>query len=200
MLEEILKTIDYIQTRTDVKPEAGIVLGSGLGGLTKEIEITCEIPYSDIPNFPVSTVAGHKGSLLFGTLNGRNIVAMQGRFHHYEGYRTSEVTFPIRVLKYLGIKLLILSNASGGMNPDFKVGDIMFITDHINLLPNPLIGANDDRIGKRFPEMSEAYNKMCYDLPTTLPMNSALRFSMVYMWEIAVLRMRHRQNTTTTAP
>ncbi len=159
MLEEILKTIDYIQTRTDVKPEAGIVLGSGLGGLTKEIEITCEIPYSDIPNFPVSTVAGHKGSLLFGTLNGRNIVAMQGRFHHYEGYHTSEVTFPIRVLKYLGIKLLILSNASGGMNPDFKVGDIMFITDHINLLPNPLIGANDDRIGKRFPEMSEAYNK-----------------------------------------
>ena len=137
----------------------GIVLGSGLGGLVNVIDTQYSIPYADIPNFPVSTVAGHQGKLILGTLSGRRVVAMQGRFHYYEGYSTKEVTFPIRVLKYLGIKLLVLSNASGGINPDFRVSDIMFITDHINLLPNPLIGKNDDRIGTRFPEMSEAYNK-----------------------------------------
>ena len=160
MLEKILETVDFIKSKTNgFEPEVGIVLGSGLGGLVNVIDTQYSIPYADIPNFPVSTVAGHQGKLILGTLSGRRVVAMQGRFHYYEGYSTKEVTFPIRVLKYLGIKLLVLSNASGGINPDFRVSDIMFITDHINLLPNPLIGKNDDRIGTRFPEMSEAYNK-----------------------------------------
>ena len=160
MLEKILETVDFIKSKTNgFVPEVGIVLGSGLGGLVDVIDTQYSISYKDIPNFPVSTVAGHQGKLILGTLSGRKVVAMQGRFHYYEGYSTKEVTFPIRVLKYLGIKLLVLSNASGGINPDFRVSDIMFITDHINLLPNPLIGKNDDRIGTRFPEMSEAYNK-----------------------------------------
>ena len=160
MLEKILETVDFIKSKTNgFEPEVGIVLGSGLGGLVNVIDTQYSIPYAEIPNFPVSTVAGHQGKLILGTLSGRKVVAMQGRFHYYEGYSTKEVTFPIRVLKYLGIKLLVLSNASGGINPDFRVSDIMFITDHINLLPNPLIGKNDDRIGTRFPEMSEAYNK-----------------------------------------
>lgn len=160
MLEKILETVDFIKSKTNsFEPEAGIVLGSGLGGLANVIDTQYAIPYKDIPNFPVSTVHGHEGRLIMGILGNRKVIAMQGRFHYYEGYNTKEVTFPIRVLKYLGIKLLILSNASGGINPDFRVSDIMFITDHINLLPNPLIGKNDDRIGTRFPEMSEAYNK-----------------------------------------
>ena len=160
MLEKILETVDFIKSKTNgFEPEVGIVLGSGLGGLVNVIDTQYSISYKDIPNFPVSTVAGHQGKLIMGTLSGRKVVAMQGRFHYYEGYSTKEVTFPIRVLKYLGIKLLVLSNASGGVNPDFRVSDIMFITDHINLLPNPLIGKNDDRIGTRFPELSEAYDK-----------------------------------------
>ena len=160
MLEKILETVDFIKSKTNgFEPEVGIVLGSGLGGLVNVIDTQYSIPYAEIPNFPVSTVAGHQGKLILGTLSGRKVVAMQGRFHYYEGYSTKEVTFPIRVLKYMGIKLLVLSNASGGINPDFRVSDIMFITDHINLLPNPLIGKNDDHIGTRFPEMSEAYNK-----------------------------------------
>lgn len=160
MLEKILETVDFIKSKTNgFEPEVGIVLGSGLGGLVNVIDTQYSIPYAEIPNFPISTVAGHQGKLIMGTLSGRRVIAMQGRFHYYEGYSTKEVTFPIRVLKYLGIKLLVLSNASGGINPDFRVSDIMFITDHINLLPNPLIGKNDDRIGTRFPEMSEAYNK-----------------------------------------
>ncbi len=160
MLEKILETVDFIKSKTNgFEPEVGIVLGSGLGGLVNVIDTQYTISYKDIPNFPVSTVAGHQGKLILGTLSGRKVVAMQGRFHYYEGYSTKEVTFPIRVLKYMGIKLLVLSNASGGVNPDFRVSDIMFITDHINLLPNPLIGKNDDRIGTRFPELSEAYNK-----------------------------------------
>ncbi len=160
MLEKILETVDFIKSKTNFfEPEVGIVLGSGLGGLVNVIDTQYSIPYSEIPNFPISTVQGHQGRLIMGTLSGRKVIAMQGRFHYYEGYSTKEVTFPIRVLKYLGIKLLVLSNASGGINPDFRVSDIMFITDHINLLPNPLVGKNDERIGTRFPEMSEAYNK-----------------------------------------
>lgn len=137
----------------------GAVLGSGLGGLSKGIEIEYAIPYKDIPNFPVSTVAGHKGQLLFGTIAGKRIVAMQGRFHYYEGYTTKEITFPIRVLAAMGIRFVILSNAAGGINPTFNVGDVMFISDHINLLPNPLIGPHDERLGVRFPDMGEAYSK-----------------------------------------
>lgn len=159
-LEKILETVDFIKSKTDsFEPSVGVVLGSGLGGLAKDIDIQYEIPYEEIPNFPVSTVKGHAGKLVFGTLGGRNVVVMQGRFHYYEGYDTKTITFPIRVMKYLGIKFLVLSNASGGINKTFRVSDIMIITDHINLLPNPLLGPNDDRIGPRFPDMSEAYCK-----------------------------------------
>ena len=159
MLEKILETVDFIKSKTDdFKPEIGIVLGSGLGGLVNVMDVQYTIPFAEVPNFPISTVKGHKGQLVFGTISGRKVVAMQGRFHYYEGYSTSLITFPIRVIKYLGAKLLVLSNASGGINPSFRVSDIMFITDHINLLPNPLIGNNDERIGTRFPDMSDAYD------------------------------------------
>ncbi len=159
MFEKILETVDFIKSKTDgFKPEIGIVLGSGLGGLVNVMDVQYTIPFAEVPNFPISTVKGHKGQLVFGTISGRKVVAMQGRFHYYEGYSTSLITFPIRVIKYLGAKLLVLSNASGGINPSFRVSDIMFITDHINLLPNPLIGNNDERIGTRFPDMSDAYD------------------------------------------
>ena len=159
MFEKILETVDFIKSKTDgFKPEIGIVLGSGLGGLVNVMDVQYTIPFAEVPNFPISTVKGHKGQLVFGTISGRKVVAMQGRFHYYEGYSTALITFPIRVIKYLGAKLLVLSNASGGINPSFRVSDIMFITDHINLLPNPLIGNNDERIGTRFPDMSDAYD------------------------------------------
>ncbi len=166
MLEKIQQTVSYLQGKLgDFSPEIGIILGTGLGGLADEIETEAIFPYKDIPNFPVSTVEGHKGNLIFGKLSGRNVVAMQGRFHFYEGYSMKEVTFPVRVLKFLGIKLLIVSNASGGVNPDFNVGDIMIIRDHINLFPeHPLRGKNDDRLGPRFPDMSEVYKKEYIDL------------------------------------
>ena len=159
MLEKIFETVDFIKSKTNgFEPEIGIVLGSGLGGLVNVMEVQYTIPFAEVPNFPVSTVKGHKGQLVFGIISGRRVVAMQGRFHYYEGYSTALITFPIRVIKYLGAKLLVLSNASGGINPSFRVSDIMFITDHINLLPNPLIGNNDERIGTRFPDMSDAYD------------------------------------------
>lgn len=160
MYDKIRTTIEYINLKTrNFKPEIGVVLGSGLGGLAQGIAVEYAIPYSEIPNFPVSTVKGHKGQLLFGTIAGRRVVSMQGRFHFYEGYPMSEVTFPIRVMMQLGIKFLILSNAAGGLNPDFEVGDIMIITDQIHTMPNPLIGPHDDRFGARFPDMSEPYDK-----------------------------------------
>ncbi|HNX85496.1 MAG TPA: purine-nucleoside phosphorylase [Bacteroidales bacterium] len=160
MLKNLKETIDFLKSRIHDQPEVGIILGTGLGGLSKEIAIDTSIPYKDIPHFPVSTVDGHSGRLIFGTMSGRKIVAMQGRFHYYEGYTMKELTFPIYVMKYLGIKLLILSNASGGVNPEFEVGDIMVIEDHLNLMKdNPLIGPNDDSVGTRFPDMSTAYNK-----------------------------------------
>ena len=160
MYEKIKQTTAYIQSKTNFKPEIGIVLGSGLGNLGNQIEVEIAISYGEIPNFPVSTVKGHKGKLLFGNLGGKKVMAMQGRFHFYEGYSMQEITFPIRVMKEMGIELLILSNAAGGMNPDFKVGDIMLINDQINLFPdNPLMGPNDDRLGVRFPNMSEVYDK-----------------------------------------
>lgn len=159
MLKELKETVDFINDHCNTQPEVGIILGSGLAGLINEIEVEQSIPYTEIPNFPVSTVDGHHGRLIFGTLAGKNIVAMQGRFHYYEGYTMKEITFPVRVMKHLGIKMLILSNASGGVNPDFEIGDMMIITDHINLLPsNPLIGPNDNEFGPRFPDMSEAYD------------------------------------------
>lgn len=159
MSEKIKESVDYISSLINKNPEVGIILGSGLGGLTREISIEKEIAYSDIPNFPVSTVEGHSGHLIIGQLGGRQVIAMQGRFHFYEGWSMEEIAFPIRVMKFLGIKILVVSNASGGLNPDFNVGDVMIITDHINLMgTNPLIGRNNNEFGPRFPDMKEAYD------------------------------------------
>jgi len=157
MLQTIKETASFISNKTKFNPEIGIILGTGLGGLVSEINIQHSIPYNEIPNFPVSTVEGHSGRLIFGKLGGKSVVAMQGRFHFYEGYPMEKVTFPVRVMKFLGIKNLIVSNASGGVNPDFEIGDLMILTDHINLIPNPLIGHNDNELGPRFPDMSEPY-------------------------------------------
>jgi purine-nucleoside phosphorylase len=159
MLKKIKNAADYIKERTAFEPETGIILGTGLGGLVDEIEIAFSLPYESIPGFPVSTVDGHSGKLILGRLGNKKVLAMQGRFHFYEGYDMQEVTFPIRVMKYLGIKELFLSNASGGVNPEFEIGDLMIINDHINHFPsNPLIGKNIDELGPRFPDMSEAYD------------------------------------------
>lgn len=158
MFEKLKQTASFLTDAGIDNPDAGIILGTGLGGLVKEIKVQIEINYSEIPNFPVSTVAGHAGKLIYGDFGNKKVVAMQGRFHFYEGYSMDEVIFPVRVLKMLGINVLFLSNAAGGVNPEHRVGDIMLITDHINLLPNPLIGKNDRRIGVRFPDMSEAYD------------------------------------------
>jgi len=160
MLEKTKQTVAFIKNKIDFTPEVGIILGTGLGGLVNEIEIQHTIDYEDIPNFPVSTVEGHHGRLIFGKLGGKNIIAMQGRFHFYEGYPIAEVTFPVRVMKYLGINTLLVSNASGGVNPDFEIGDLMIIDDHINLIPNPLIGVHNNDFGARFPDMSEPYDKI----------------------------------------
>ena len=159
MLERIQETVNYIKKKSDFTPSVGIILGTGLGGLVNEISDAINIPYTDIPHFPISTVKGHSGQLIIGNLGGKKVIAMQGRFHYYEGYTMKELTFPIRVFKYLGIDTLFVSNASGGVNPNFEVGDIMLITDHINLMgDNPLLGPNDERLGPRFPDMSEIYS------------------------------------------
>jgi len=156
----IADSLEFIRTKTAAKPKIGIILGTGLGGLVKEIKKEVVIDYADIPNFPISTVESHHGKLIFGTLAGKKIVAMQGRFHLYEGYNLKQITFPVRVMKYLGVNSILVSNAAGALNPLFKKGDVMLISDHINLLgDNPLIGPNDDEIGPRFPDMSEAYSK-----------------------------------------
>ncbi len=160
ILDQLKETTKYIQSQYPSRPLAGIVLGSGLSNLSDEIEIEKEINYDAIPNFPVSTVEGHHGKLIFGRLSGKVIVAMSGRFHFYEGYTAKEVAYPIRVMKHLGIETLLISNAAGGMNPDFKIGDLMLIHDHISLLTvNPLLGKNDTNLGARFPDMSEPYSK-----------------------------------------
>ena len=160
MLEKIKATASFIKERINDNPEIGIILGTGLGGLVKEIEIIESIPYSEIPNFPISTVDGHAGRLIYGTLGDKKVLAMQGRFHYYEGYSMKEVTFPVRVLKYVGIKNLFVSNASGGLNPDWQVGEIVLITDHINFFPDhPLRGKNDRELGTRFPDMSKCYDE-----------------------------------------
>ena len=177
MLTKIKESVDYINQFVKEAPEAGIILGTGLGGLTREIITEKEIPYSEIPNFPVSTVEGHKGQLIFGTLGGKRIVAMQGRFHFYEGWTMQEIVFPIRVMKALGIKVLFVSNASGGLNPGFEVGDIMFITDHINLMgTNPLIGKNYDELGPRFPDMSEAYDRTILEKASDIASRNQIPF------------------------
>lgn len=160
MKARLQDAIAYIRTQSSVTPVAGIVLGSGLGNFTANMEIEVEIPYGDIPNFPVSTVEGHKGRMILGKLDGKPVVVMAGRFHFYEGYSVEEVVFPIRVLKMMGIQTLFISNAAGGVHPDFEVGDLMIINDHISFFtPNPLVGPNDPEMGPRFPDMSEPYNK-----------------------------------------
>ncbi|MBL8001388.1 MAG: purine-nucleoside phosphorylase [Flavobacteriales bacterium] len=159
MLERIQRIADHLKTITNgFVPETGIILGTGLSGLGNEIKVEHSVPYGAIPEFPVSTVQGHPGRLLFGTLGGKPVVAMQGRFHFYEGWTMGEVVLPVRVMKYLGIKRLFVSNASGGVNPEMEVGDLMILDDHINLFPNPLIGPNIDELGTRFPDMSEPYD------------------------------------------
>lgn len=160
MWEKVQETVNYIKSKTNFSPEFGVILGSGLGGFTEDINIEFTLPYNEIPNFPVSTVEGHKGALVFGTIANKKVVAMQGRFHYYEGYDMKEVTFPVRVMKYLGVEKLVVSNASGGVNPFYKVGDIVIIYDHINMMPeHPLRGKNDERFGPRFVNMSEPYSR-----------------------------------------
>jgi len=159
MLEKIKATATFINEKIKRPIDAGIILGSGLGGLVREIEIELEIPYSEIPDFPVSTVEGHSGKLIIGKLAGKTVLAMQGRFHYYEGYSMKEVTFPVRVMKLMGINTLFVSNASGGLNPTYSVGDVVIISDHINFFPeHPLRGTNINELGTRFPDMSKSYD------------------------------------------
>jgi purine-nucleoside phosphorylase len=158
-MKKFEEAYQFIQSRyNNKKPLVGIILGTGLGALVNDVEVTCEIPYEEIPHFPVSTVESHKGKLLFGMLSGKPVVIMQGRFHYYEGYSMKEVTFPVRILKMLGIEKLMISNAAGGLNEKYQLSDLMIINDHIDLLPeNPLTGANLDQFGGRFPDMSDPY-------------------------------------------
>jgi len=179
MLEQIdFTTKSILEKTSNFFPEVGIILGTGLGGLVKEITVEHVLPYESIPNFPVSTVEGHSGKLIFGTIGGKKVMAMQGRFHFYEGYNMKQVTFPVRVMKALGIKSLCVSNASGGMNPGFDVGEIMIINDHINLFPdNPLIGKNLSQLGPRFLDMSEAYDKKYIDLALNIAKENNIKVS-----------------------
>ncbi len=168
-MEHILEAVNYINSVTSsFKPQVAIILGTGLGGFADNIDVAYSIPYGDIPNMPVSTVQGHAGRLIFGTIGSVKVVAMQGRFHYYEGYTMKQVTFPVRVLAKLGIDHLFVSNASGGINTSFCVGDLMIITDHINLLPNPLIGPNNEQLGPRFPDMHDCYAKAVRDKATDI--------------------------------
>ena len=160
MWKQVQESVNYIVDKTNFFPEYGVILGSGLGGFTNDMLVEYILPYSEIPNFPVATVEGHKGALVFGIIGDKKVVAMQGRFHYYEGYSMKEVTFPVRVMKALGIDKLIVSNASGGVNPNYKVGSIVFIKDHINFMPeHPLRGKNEERFGPRFVNMSEPYSR-----------------------------------------
>jgi purine-nucleoside phosphorylase len=160
MLQKIQETADYLKNIINTNPKIGIILGTGLGNLVTQLTETIEISYEKIPNFPISTVEGHSGKLIVGKLGNTDVLAMQGRFHYYEGYDMKQVTFPVRVMKAIGIDTLLVSNASGGMNPEFEIGDLMIINDHINLFPeHPLRGKNFNELGTRFPDMSEAYSK-----------------------------------------
>lgn len=175
MLQKIQETAQWIKAHTQLAPETAIVLGTGLGRLAAEIEVVDAFPYSEIPNFPVSTVEGHSGRLLFGSLGGKEVMALEGRFHYYEGYTMKEVTFPVRVMHELGIKTLFVSNAAGGMNPDFEIGDLMLITDHINFMPeHPLHGPNFPT-GPRFPDMSEAYNRELLNMARAIAAEKGIR-------------------------
>ncbi|MFO7161146.1 MAG: purine-nucleoside phosphorylase [[Clostridium] cellulosi] len=169
------EALDYIRSKTDFKPTVGIILGSGLGKFAQEIVKPVTIPYRDIPHFPVSTVEGHKGCLVMGKVCGKNVVCMQGRFHYYEGYSMKQVVFPVYIMKQLGVRTLIVTNAAGAINKSFSPGDLMLISDHINLMgTNPLIGRNDDKLGPRFPSMTEGYSLKLRDIAKTAAANSQI--------------------------
>ncbi len=173
---QIDEAVQVIRSRCDLRPEIAIILGTGLGGLAQRIEAVARVPYEEIPHFPHSTVTSHDGDLVLGRLAGKNIVALVGRFHCYEGYSMKEVTFPVRVAKALGVHTLIVSNAAGGLNPQFRAGDLMIITDHINLMgDNPLIGPNDETLGPRFPDMSEPYTKALIDLAEDVALRMGIK-------------------------
>lgn len=173
--KQVDETISFLRTKTGSEPGIGIILGTGLGALVNDINIELSISYSDIPNFPISTVEFHAGKFIFGKLAGKSIVAMQGRFHYYEGYSMKQITFPVRVMKFLGVHTLIVSNACGGINAGMKPGDIMLMSDHINLLgDNPLIGENDDSLGPRFPDMSEPYSRELIQLAEQIAREESL--------------------------
>jgi purine-nucleoside phosphorylase len=174
--KHIDEAVAFLRTKTAATPAIGIILGTGLGGLVKEIAVDTVIDYAEIPHFPLSTVESHHGKLIFGRLGGKSVVAMQGRFHYYEGYTMQQVTFPVRVMKFLGVNTLLVSNAAGGMNPQFRKGSLMIITDHINLQgDNPLIGPNDDTLGPRFPDMSEPYSRKLIALAEDVALGLKIR-------------------------
>ena len=176
MWEQVQETVSFIKEKTNFTPEYGVILGSGLGNFTEDIQIEFSLPYSEIPNFPVSTVEGHKGALVFGTIGDKKVVAMQGRFHFYEGYSMKEVTFPIRVMKYLGVQKLVVSNASGGVNPNYEVGSIVILKDQINMMPeHPLRGKNDERFGPRFLNMSEPFSNNMISVAKALAKNLKIK-------------------------
>ena len=163
--EKLLKCRDYVRSRTDFVPKAALTLGSGLGGFASEVDVACEVLYADIPGFPISTVPGHAGKFIFGMLRGVPVVCMQGRVHYYEGYELSDVVLPTRLVRMLGAEILFLTNASGGVNPEYDAGDFMLITDHImTFFPNPLVGANIEELGTRFPDMSHVYDPALCDI------------------------------------
>ena len=173
---KVIESVEFINQKSKIKPKIAIILGTGLGRLAENIKGKEIIPYSKIPNFPISTVQSHSGNLVLGKLGNKEVVAMQGRFHYYEGYNLKEVTFPVRVMKKLGADIIIISNAAGGMNRFFKRGDLMLITDHINLFgDNPLIGPNDEELGPRFPDMSEAYSQQLIKLAKKIALKEKIR-------------------------
>lgn len=176
MLQTISRTADFIRASVGEMPKIAIILGTGLGDLVNKIDIKKELSYKDIPDFPVSTVEGHSGKLIFGNLGKKYVMAMQGRFHYYEGYDMKQVTFPVRVMKALGVETLFVSNAAGGMNKEFRVGDVMVIDDHINLFPeNPLRGKNYEELGPRFPAMTEAYSQELKDMADDIAREEGIR-------------------------
>ena len=175
MLVQIKKTAEFLKEKTNFSPEIGIILGSGLGSFVDEVDIKFSIPYDEIPEFPLSTVEGHSGKLIFGYVKNKEVVVMQGRFHYYEEADIEKVVFPVRVIKYLGIKKLLISNASGGVNPDFEIGDLMIIDDHINLIPNPLVGPNQNELGTRFPDMSQPYCKNMISITEEIAEKNAIK-------------------------